>query len=359
MKSLRFLQDILLFPQRPQYIIFFVTARCNMQCKHCFYWGDVNTKKDELTLEEIEKISRSLPHLFFLRMTGGEPFLRDDLYQIVELFYQNSAIRRIGISTNGLLTGQILETTERVIGAFKDLHFEVGISIDHLHEKHDKIRSYPGGFKKAMHTYDELLRIRERNSNLRVGFLTTMYRSNQHDLDRIYRYLISKCPDSIGMTLIRGNPRDDSMLDIDIEIYNAVRHLLNEYNLKNAIKASWVQRLRVAKTLLSQEIIVDIVRRKKEKIKCLAGRHIAVLYPDGDVSACELIKSHLGNIRDHECSFNKLWKESRRKKIVQHIWQRQCFCTHECFITASLIFSLTGIYRIIKKYFLEKFFSHS
>src|SRR3989338_1704469 len=166
MKNLTFMRHILFSGSYQPYIIFFVTSKCNMKCKHCFYWEDLGTCKNELSLEEIENISCSLPNLFFLRITGGEPFLREDLYEIIKQFHKNSSIRRIGINTNGSLTDEIIETTEQIVGNLKDLIVDIGISIDNLNEKHDKMRSHAGAFAKAMNTYDALTKIREENTNL-------------------------------------------------------------------------------------------------------------------------------------------------------------------------------------------------
>ena len=69
----------------PVSLIFFVTSKSNLLCKHCFYWEELNLPKNELSLEEIEKVARSLPNLLTVSLTGGEPYLRPDLPQIVAL----------------------------------------------------------------------------------------------------------------------------------------------------------------------------------------------------------------------------------------------------------------------------------
>jgi len=342
-------KNILLPRGYPSYLIFFVTAKCNMKCQHCFYWKDINSSKPELNLEEIEKISLSLPSLPFLRITGGEPFLRNDLEEIAGCFYRNSSLRRISLSTNGSLNERTIKFAEDIAGKFPDLQIEIGISIDGLHEKHDAIRCSPGAFKNAMETYDNLLNVRAKHRNLTLGFLITMMKNNQEGLADIFKYLKEKKPDGIGLNIIRGKPKDLSQIEVDIEKYDKFRHLLNEYNFGSFSKRSFTERMRIVKTILSQDAIIAMVKKNKAQFACLAGEKIAVLYPDGTVSACELQGGCIGNIREYDYDFQKIWKTQSRKNIAQNIGRSKCFCTHECFLTANLIFSLRGILKIFFK----------
>ena len=96
----------------PSYIIFFVTAKCNASCKMCFY--EDNMKKtvgdeNELTIEEYEKISKKIKTINILGISGGEPFLRDDLSEIVKIFYKNCSPLLVDLPTNGFFTERILK----------------------------------------------------------------------------------------------------------------------------------------------------------------------------------------------------------------------------------------------------------
>ena len=57
-------------PKTPLQLIHFITSKCNAKCGHCFYWKNLNTK-GELSLEEIEKITKHLPDLVILNISGG------------------------------------------------------------------------------------------------------------------------------------------------------------------------------------------------------------------------------------------------------------------------------------------------
>ncbi|MEK7072359.1 MAG: radical SAM protein, partial [Patescibacteria group bacterium] len=94
-----------LFLPKPTYAILYVTARCNAKCKMCFYWQDIDQARQdqELSLDEIEKISHSMGFLQYLTLTGGEPTLRSDLPQIARIFDRNNNLQFLSIPTNSTL----------------------------------------------------------------------------------------------------------------------------------------------------------------------------------------------------------------------------------------------------------------
>ena len=108
MKNLKSLENTFrlsnsIISSQPSYMVLFVTAVCNARCDFCFYWEEIESAKAqlELKLDDYKKVSSHLNHLFYLSIGGGEPFMRKDLPEIVELFYNNSKTRIVTISTNG------------------------------------------------------------------------------------------------------------------------------------------------------------------------------------------------------------------------------------------------------------------
>ena len=79
----------------PLHLTFFVTARCNAVCKHCFYHDSLNKKFNELTLEEIDKFTKTMDPLLSLSITGGEPYIRDDIDKIVKISKSIKSILKI------------------------------------------------------------------------------------------------------------------------------------------------------------------------------------------------------------------------------------------------------------------------
>src|SRR4051794_8691783 len=82
-------------------VILFVTSRCNAFCQTCFYHAELNQPGD-LTFEQIEQVSLAMPAITDLWLSGGEPTLRRDLSEIINLFVRNNGVTRVIIPTNGL-----------------------------------------------------------------------------------------------------------------------------------------------------------------------------------------------------------------------------------------------------------------
>jgi len=141
-------------PQTPLSLIQYVTNRCNAKCEHCFFWKDMEHETQELTLNEFRKIASSLKHpLNSISLTGGEPFLRDDLPEICKIFVGINKTKSIFITTNGLLTDKIYSTTETILKNIdKCVRFQVQVSLDGKEKTHNKIRGVKI-FKKAVKTY--------------------------------------------------------------------------------------------------------------------------------------------------------------------------------------------------------------
>src|SRR5947207_6178814 len=96
-------------------IILFVTSRCNSLCQTCFYHEELNRPGD-MTFEQIEKVSRTMPPITDLWLSGGEPTLRHDASEIIRLFVRNNGVRRLIIPTNGLVKSRVFDIADRALG---------------------------------------------------------------------------------------------------------------------------------------------------------------------------------------------------------------------------------------------------
>src|SRR5688572_31162181 len=79
-------------------VILFVTSRCNALCQTCFYHAELNQPGD-LTFAQLERVSRTMPPITDLWLSGGEPTLRGDVSQIIDMFVGNNGVNRIIIPT--------------------------------------------------------------------------------------------------------------------------------------------------------------------------------------------------------------------------------------------------------------------
>ena len=136
-----------------------LTYRCPMRCQMCNIWQNPTDRNEELTAADL----RSLPKLKFINLTGGEPFIREDLPEIVEECFRHTP--RIVISTSGWYEDRVIELASRFpkIG--------IRISIEGLSEKNDELRGRQGGFDKGLRT---LLTLRQMGLK-DIGFGCTVF----------------------------------------------------------------------------------------------------------------------------------------------------------------------------------------
>ena len=119
--------------QTPLNLVYYATDMCNAKCEHCFYWKNLTKKADELSFDEVKKIIKSFKHpLELVIITGGEPFLRSDLYEICDAFYTINDAERINIATNGFFVEKICSLAERLMENHYGKRLTILVSIDGL-----------------------------------------------------------------------------------------------------------------------------------------------------------------------------------------------------------------------------------
>jgi MoaA/NifB/PqqE/SkfB family radical SAM enzyme len=180
----------------PTFLIYQVTTACNSRCRMCGIW---RTKpENELTLKEVEDM---LSRPFFRRirwvnLTGGEPFVRKDLVQMVKALQDRlPALELVAIPTNGFLTEKVVSTVKELLDLLGGrVLLNVNVSIDDIGEKHDFIRRTPGGYQKAMATLDELMKVQLAEANFETGTETVVMDHNIKDIRHIYSTLKEHTP---------------------------------------------------------------------------------------------------------------------------------------------------------------------
>lgn len=155
------------------------TRRCNLKCVHCYASSENHDYPNELTTAEAEAMVRDLgefkaPVLLF---SGGEPFIREDMYDLAALA-KELGIRPV-ISTNGTLI------TEKAAQRVKDVGFGyVGISLDGISEVNDSFRGVDGAFKAAMRGFDNCVAVGQK-----CGLRLTLTRHNYRELNGIFDFI--------------------------------------------------------------------------------------------------------------------------------------------------------------------------
>lgn len=161
-----------------KFLFFEMTMDCNERCLHCgSRCGDVRSEEmpKEVYFDFLDKIKRDFPKLPMLCITGGEPLLRPELFEIMT--YASSLGFKWGMTSNGTLI------TKEVAKKLKDAGMNtISISIDGLEETHDAFRRTKGGFRKAVEGVRNLL---EQDFNA-VQVTTVVTKKNIDQLDDLF-----------------------------------------------------------------------------------------------------------------------------------------------------------------------------
>ena len=326
----------------PLYVIFFVTSRCNMTCKHCFFWKNLNCVS-EMTFDQIKKISESMDNLLFMRLTGGEPFLRKDIPEIVNLFYKNNGLKNLGINTNGFFTEAILENVKKILKNNK-INLDVCISIDDIPNAHDKNRGILGAFSHAIATLNALNELKKRYKNFTTTAGMTVFSENQNRLEEIFAEIKKANPTFISVNLVRGNPKNKDIKHINITKYLNFSKKIAAYNQR---KNNFYINTQFKDKLLSKKVSQTFIEQKYQGIKCVAADKMAVIYSNGEVHPCETLNKKIGDLSEYRYNFRKLWSSKNRKRLSESLIKNKCFCTHECFLTSSIFLNLRNLINCI------------
>ncbi len=319
------------------FLIFFVTSRCNAPCKTCFYWESLN-KNEDLSLEEIGKVSQTLGTFSTLLYSGGEPTLRKDLVEVTGVFVGQNKVRLVAVPTNGLNTEHILEVVERLLRAYPGTQFSINPSVDGFAQTSDDIRAVPEGTKRAFETIRRLTALKTRFSNLQVVMNTVICKRNAEELPAFMKFVREEFDlDYHHFELLRGNPKDPTFELPSAEQIQSL-HRLDAENRERYLgrkpRSSFLERLITVgflrKVQKAKEMVLESGRLPHP---CLGGSTIGVLDANGDVRPCELLPP-MGNVRKVGYDFRKIWKAPQADRVREDI-QHGCKCTHVCFISAT------------------------
>ncbi len=291
-----------LFKTHPLRVLFFeITSRCNARCEHCGSSCGDFVPKDEITGEEIKKVLRDVaahydPKLVMLNITGGEPLVRKDLFELMD--YATKLGFYWGMTTNGMLIDE--EVVKKIVDTKM---YSISVSIDGMKELHESFRKVPGSFEKIIHG----LKLMKECPSIGVLQVTTcVNKKNIDQLEDIYqllkelgiKYWRIMEVDPIG----RAKNNDDLLLDADGE--NKMFEFMKEKQLtQNEIRIDYG----CAHYLGWNR---DWLIRGKPFI-CGAGTMVGSVLSNGDIFVCpdvprrpELIQ---GNVRKD--SFVEVWEK--------------------------------------------------
>ena len=271
-----------------------VTYRCNGRCSYCGIWKH-QPRGDELTLSQItgflEANREHLAGLEMVQVTGGEPFLRSDLPEIVAAIKDVAPGCFIWVPTNGL-EPRIVDNVEEMLETCRDLG--VSVSIDGVGEAHDVQRGVEGGYVKAVETLRGLSGLRDRHPALRASVGFTLTGGNLLEASAVQE-LAYGCGADFSLRPVNysdiyylnpGEPR--TMVDVDVVLRRVAGRALREKGLRGS--ASFLAYLKGVQRYCGG---------RARLVGCTAGSGSVFIDPYGDVYPCIVFDRKLGNITEN------------------------------------------------------------
>ena len=300
-------------PGMPTDVSIITTYRCQMRCKMCDIWEHPTDSKKEITAKELE----ILPNFKFVNITGGEPFVRRDLEDIIEVMYKKSD--RIVISTSGYHYKRILKLAERFpkIG--------IRVSIEGLSQRNDDLRGREGGFDRGLKTLFGL----QEMGNTDIGFGITV--SNKNSADMLWLYRLSKAMGMEFATATFHNSfyfhKDTNFVENKDQVIDDF-HILIENLLKENSPKSWFR-------AFFNLGLINYIRGGKRMLPCEAGTANFFIEPYGEVYPCNGLeerywKEQMGNIREVS-SFEELWFSEQAQRVRELV----ASCPKNCWMVGT------------------------
>ena len=261
----------------------------------------------------------------FLLPTGGEPFLRKDIGEIVKIFHKNTGVRNVGIPTNGSTTARTVSIVKDLCESCPELDLHIDVSLDGVGELHDEIRVFPGLFKRSIETYKALRDIEKHYKNFSVQVETTVSKHNEDVLIENYEWFRKNLDvDTVFTLLTRGSPKEPLAKFFDVEKYQEYAdHMEKEYksgSLSGYDHFPFADFIN-AKRIVRHNLIAKIARDNEYQIPCYAGNLGGAMFANGDIYPCELlIDRKLGNVREAGYDFKKIWfaRRGRGRRAQVH-----------------------------------------
>lgn len=289
-----------------------LTYRCPMRCKMCNIWQYPTDKKEEIKAEDL----KTLPRLKFINLTGGEPFIREDLAEIVEECYRHTD--RIVISTSGWFEDRVVALAKRFpkIG--------IRISIEGLSCKNDELRGREGGFDKGLRTLLTLKHMGLKD----IGFGCTVSNNNSKDMLSLYRLSLS-----LGMEFATAAfhnsyyfHKDDNTITNREEVCNDFEQLI-EWQLAEKHPKSWFR-------AFFNMGLINYIEGGRRMLPCEAGSANFFIDPWGEVFPCNGLeerywKDSMGNI--HEADFMTIWTSEQARKVREKVSR----CPKNCWMVGT------------------------
>jgi len=331
-----------------------VTYLCNLRCKICNIWKiyeeSPDLARDEMRSDEYAPLFESVSNdLLWLGLTGGEPFLKEDLVDIIHLAASRSRnLQILELTTNGFSERNTEKKVSEILEEVDVPFITVGVSLDGPPSMHEHLRGRKEAWSRAIATYKRLCEISSSHPNLSPHISYTISRHNAGRLLDFLKVLaeegIETETDSISVAIEHtGHLYHNENSEKGSLFYGTntdIRFLLSRTGISRSVTKGIVE---VGKHLFKKMFLVsatDFLRKPdKMVIPCAALFCSCFIDPFGFVYPCSIYGEKLGNVR--ETGFNDIWHSHTANRLRKSIKEGRCpNCWSPCEAEPSFLLSL-------------------
>jgi MoaA/NifB/PqqE/SkfB family radical SAM enzyme len=329
-----------LLPQVPRYIVsrrlgrprwmpvnltLTPSARCNSRCLTCNIW---QRRDDEMTLQEWEAVLRSIgPTPYWVTVSGGEPFLYQGLVEFAGLIHTYLHPSIINFPCNSLPSGRIRPAVERILGVCPTERIVVNLSLDGVGEEHDRIRGVPGAFSRFQEAYGALRELSRQETRLSIGIHTVISTYNVDHIAQVFDFALASEPDSFVTEIAEERVELGTMgagITPDVDAYTGAINALLDRMAQQRFQR--VGRLTRAFRTEYYGMVKRLLREDRQLLPCYAGYASAQIYCDGNVWPCCVRAESMGNLRNADHDFRRIWFSPTANQMRRSMIDRRCHC---------------------------------
>jgi MoaA/NifB/PqqE/SkfB family radical SAM enzyme len=314
-----------------------------------------------MSSDEWHKIFAHLGHApFYLTFTGGEPFLRSDLHEIVIGGAEACRPGVITIPTNGLLTKRIVTQVDQICAAATHSQVGINLSLDGIGQEHDEIRQVPGNWDRALETWQGLKELQSRHQNLVLSIHTVVSKYNIARIPTIAEGLEFLEPDSYITEVAEERVELDTM-GWDITPSPEEYEVMADY-LSARAKAAPAMRsgnpsgktlARFTQAFRAQyyQLVKQVLHKQIQVIPCQAGWASGHIAPNGDVWSCCIRAEPVGNLRQTNYDLKPIWFEQTgaMHQLRKSIAGKECACPMANASYANMLLHPPTVVQVVKE----------
>jgi len=300
------------------------SPKCNSRCLTCNIWMK---RENELTIDEWDKVLSSLGTApYWFTISGGEPLMYPHVVELAQLAYKHCRPGIINIPTNAILP-IIPDRVERIARSCPDSQVIINLSLDGIGEKHDHIRGIKGNFEKFEERLSQLLALRSRLSNLVIGIHSVVSVFSVGHLDEIINYVDRSGADQFITEIAEPRIELDTVgLPITPSAHDYAKAIDRLISYVQGKQYRGTARITEAMRVEYYKLVKRILDEQDQVIDCYAGWVSAQIYADGTVWPCCVRADDLGNLREYNYDFKKIWFGDKIKEVRRSVAAKECHC---------------------------------